>query len=511
MSLLFVALLAALLFAYLAIPLLFPRQADPLPDLRDPVVQDLEEERDALLRAIRELDARTDLPEARREALRGRYEAKAAKVLRALDERQGEVAPARPPTRSRRLPLGALTLLAGVLVGGTLLASSLPPEIRSADGGAPAITGRELQRLERAAARTPNEANLLALADGYWRADNGDDAEATYLRVTQEVSPVPAVAYQRLGFLRLQVNLAEAVGYLELARSADPQNLETLYFLGEVHYASRNMAAAAEAWEAYLAAPGGEGDAEVAARLRLATTLAPLIEAVEADPSEVNLGALADAYWANAERDRAVDLYFQLLTEANPHNTTALSRVGQQLFFGGRNEDAVAVLGRARELSPDDLPTLLFLGNAHFSLGDYEAAINVWQDYVRAAGGAERAGRVPSLIADAEGRLERGDPPPTQEALQEVLPAEVAEAALEAAPAPGTTSSAVPEDTPAHPAPETDAPETDAPETDALETEGSAARPEASRPETSVPNTTVPNTSSPDTTTVAPGAPPGTP
>lgn len=41
MNLLFVLLLAALLFAYLAIPLLFPRQSDPLPDLRDPVTQDL--------------------------------------------------------------------------------------------------------------------------------------------------------------------------------------------------------------------------------------------------------------------------------------------------------------------------------------------------------------------------------------------------------------------------------------------------------------------------------------
>lgn len=355
MNLLFVLLLAALLFAYLAIPLLFPRQSDPLPDLRDPVTQDLEEERDALLRAIRELDARTDLPEARRAALRGRYEAKAAKVLRALDERQREAPPEPPAAPPRGLAAVALTLLAGVLVGATFVTNNLPPEVRSVDGGPPAITGRELQRLERAAARDPSAANLLALADGYWRADNGDAAEALYVRITQEVSPPPAVALQRLGFLRLQVNLAEAVQYLELARNADPEDLETLYILGEVHYASRNMEAAIEAWEAYLEAPGGAGDAEVAARLQLARTFAALLAAAEADPSAENLAALADAHWESGERDRAVDVYFRLLTEADPHHATALSRVGQQLSLGGRFDDAAAVLERALALDPQDL------------------------------------------------------------------------------------------------------------------------------------------------------------
>lgn len=461
MTLLLLALLALLLFAYLAIPLLLPAQNDALPDLRDPVLQDLEEERDALFRAIAELEARSDLETKRREALRGRYEAKAAKVLRALDERQQEVSPTRPPKPRRGLPFTALTLLAGVVIGSALLANSVPPEVVSADGSPPAISGRELARLEREAERTPNEATLLALADGYWRADSGEAAEAAYVRVTQEVQPVPAVAYQRLGFLRLQVNLGEALQYLELARNADPDDLETLYFLGEIYYASRNMEAAAEAWQSYLTAPGGEDDTEVQARLRLTETFAPLLQAAQTDPSEENLAALAGGYWTNEERERAVDVYFRLLTEENPHNAVALSRVGQQLFFTGRNEDAIAVLERARELEPQ-LQTLLFLGNAHFSLGAYDEAIEVWQDYVRVAGGRERAGRVPSLIADARERLASGAPPPTQEALpndvRSNVSGDVLDAALEAEPAPGTTSSAVPDDTPTHPAAAEDRP-----------------------------------------------------
>ena len=90
-----IIILGAGLLLLVAAPLLLSGFSDPLPDLRDPVTVDLEEERDALLRAIRELEQRTDLAESRREELRRRYEAKAALVLRQLDERAGTVA-ARP-------------------------------------------------------------------------------------------------------------------------------------------------------------------------------------------------------------------------------------------------------------------------------------------------------------------------------------------------------------------------------------------------------------------------------
>ena len=412
MTVVFIVVLAFLLFTYLAIPLLVPGQADKLPDLRDPVTQDLEEERDALLRAIRELEARTDLPQARRDALRARYEAKAAKVLRALDERPAEVAVVRPKRRWS-LPLASVALLVAGLGGAVWTAQTAAPEIVAADGTTTAITGRQLAGLERAAARDASEENLLALADGYWQAQNGDKSQEVYLQVLNTVEPVPAVAYERLGMLQLQVNVAEALKYLELARNADPDNLETLYFLGEIYYANQDMTAAADAWQSYLNAPGGAGDEEVEARLELAQTFEPLLAAVDKTPNETNLLALADSYWTRQERSRAVDYYFRLLTEENPHNATALSRVGQQLFFGGRNEDAIAVLARARELEPRNLQTLLFLGNAHYSLGQYRKAVEVWQSYVNVAGGKTKAGRVPSLIADAQNRLRTGAPPPS--------------------------------------------------------------------------------------------------
>ena len=410
MTLVLIIFLAALLLAYLAIPLLVPGQADPLPDLRDPVTQDLEEERDALLRAIRELDARDDLAEARRDALRSRYEAKAARVLRALDEHQEREPRVHVQGAHRALRLSVLAVFVVGLSGAALVATNAAPEVTAAEGDGPAISGRELSGLERAAARGPSEETLLALADGYWRANNGDQAQEVYLRVVNEVDPVPAIAYERLGRLQIQTNVGEALQYFKLARDADPENLETLYFLGEIYYANQDMAAAAEAWGSYLSAPGGAGDTEVEGRLKLAQTFGPLLAAVEKRPNEANLLALADSYWTHQERSRAVDTYFQLLND-NPHNATALSRVGQQLFFGGRFDDAIAVLGRARKLEPTSLQTLLFLGNAHFSLGQYRKAVGVWQKYVEIAGGPEQAGRVPSLIADARERLRIGAPP----------------------------------------------------------------------------------------------------
>ncbi len=413
MGIVVIVLLAAMIFAYLAIPLLLPSQADPLPNLRDPITQDLEEERDALFRAIRELDAREDLPEKRRAELHARYEAKAAKVLRALDERQAKLSgqpTVKRPTTPRRVPYAALSLLGIMVVSASLLGGNLAARVgedatvTTSDEGQ-LEAGRQLLELQNAVRRDPTEETLLSLADAYWRLNDADQAEATYQRVIAEVDPTPAVAYRRLGFLTLQEDTQAALGYLERARNADPQDLETLFALGELYFAMGNVQAAEETWESYLAAPGGAEDQEVQARLQTVRELAPLVQAATDNPSEANLIALADAYWQREERESASSVYLRVLSEVNPNNAQAMSRIGQMLFFSGRNEDAVAALERARTANPENLQTLLFLGNAHFSLGQFQAAIDVWESYVEVAGGPERAGRVPSLIQGAKDRL----------------------------------------------------------------------------------------------------------
>ena len=414
-SLVVISVLALLLLAYVAIPLLFRAQTDALPDPRDPVTLDLEEERDALFRAIRELELRGDLGVTRRETLRARYEAKAAKVLRALDERGGELAgrvrPAATP-RPRRAPYAALSLLGGVVVTAVIMSGFVLPRV--GENGTVTTTdvaaAKQLQALQKAAAKDPNETNLLALGDAYWSLQEADSAEATYLQITQTITPAPAVAYRRLGFLKLQTDLAAALPYLEEARAADPGDLDTLFTLGELYFSLARPKDAVASLEAFLAQPDGAGDAEVQTRLETFQTVAPVLDQATADPTEANLLALADTYWNAEERERAADIYVRVLSTFNPHSAVSLSRIGQVLFFSGRTDEAVDLLERAEQVDTEklgaaDLTTLLFLGNAYFTLEKYQDAIDTWQTYVTTAGGEAQAGRVPSLIENAWARL----------------------------------------------------------------------------------------------------------
>ena len=411
MTAVLLTLFALVLAGYVALPLLFPGQADPLPDPRDPVTLDLEEEREALFRAIRELDARDDLPEARRTALRRRYEAKAAQVLRSLDAREEQLSgqPVAHPAGARRPPYALLTLLLLVIASAVGLGNFVLPRV-----GGSTITsffegdleaGRALQELRRIVDRNPSAENLMALADAYWQLGEAEGAEATYRRIVAEIAPVPGLAYRRLGFLTLQTDLGEAKGLLELARAADPSDLDTLFALGELNFALGRRPEAREAWESFLAQPGGAGNPDVVARLELIDATEPLYEAVEREPSEANRLALADALWRQGERERAVEIYFRILTETDPDQPEALSRTGQLLFFRGRVDDAVAILERARSLGADDPETLLILGNAYFGLELFADAVAVWEAYLEVA---DDPGRVPDLLASARARLEGG-------------------------------------------------------------------------------------------------------
>jgi tetratricopeptide (TPR) repeat protein/cytochrome c5 len=412
---LIIVLLGLTLFAYVALPLVNPQGADPLPSEKDPVTADLEEEKEALFRAIRELDGRQDLAAERREQLRARYEAKAARVLRALDERsaqrESERAGKRPAAGARRprVPYGTLTLLAGTVVIATALGSYVLPRV----GESASLTSffsedldlaRTLRDARRATERDPSAENLLALADAYWRADDAENAQATYLRAVEEAGARSAVAYRRLGFLSLQTDLEQALEYLESARRLEPNDLDTLYAVGEVNFVLGDLEAATAAWREFLRAPGGRDDPLVLSRLELVAEMTPLAERVEEDPSKENLLALADAFWRFDERQRAVELYFRVLTQLDPNDPVALGRTGQLMFLSGRNEDAIALMERAALSERVGADTLLFLGNAYYSAERYRDAIEAWERHIEIVG-AERAGRVPGLIEDARARL----------------------------------------------------------------------------------------------------------
>jgi len=415
-----IVLLAIVLTGLVALPLAAPGQADPLPDARDPDLVDLQEERDALLGAIRELDARDDLPAARREELHARYEAKAARVLRALDERKGELEGAAPPPAARRLRanwgiVGLLVVSAGIAatLGGFVLprvgedATLTTSFQRNLDAGA------AVRDLTRAAERDPSGEAWAAVGDVYWGAQDAAGAVEAYTTAIEQFDDAPARAYQRVGLLTLQTDLPRARVLLEQARLRAPDDPNMIGTLAELYLQTGDYAAALDAFEALAALPQAGADPLVQQRVALLRQVAPLAADAQASPSLDRTSALADALWEADARELAVGQYFTVLTEYDPQDPVALGRVGEVMFLEGRSEDAMLMLQRARTSAAErDVAVpqnaLLFLGNAAFAAGELPLAIDAWQDYLAVA---DDPGRVPQLIERAQA-IQAGEPDP---------------------------------------------------------------------------------------------------
>ncbi len=384
-----IVVLAAIAFVYVAAPLLFPSMNDPLPDDRDPRLLELKEERDALYRAIRELDARSGMSAERIDELRRRYEAKAAVTLAAIDAREAEIQGRHPRVerRGRRSAVVPVALLATVIA----IAAALPSFVLPRVGQDATVTttdvdrARQLQALQNAAATAPNADNLLALGDFYVEVGQLPDARDAYLAITDLDGEVPKGAYQRLAMLDLQSDLAGSLEWLKLARALDPLDVDTLTWLTEVAYALGELETALDAGRS-LAAVRTDDDPQAAQRLALLEEVVPLTLAAEADPSRENLLALADAYWRHGERERSIDPYFAVLSRHDPQDPLALGRTGQMLLRAGRPEDSAMVIERAAEsagaLSSLELETQFALGSAYLDLGDFEAAARALETYL---------------------------------------------------------------------------------------------------------------------------------
>ena len=323
--------LALIAFLYVVVPLLAPGQSDPLPDDRDPVLVDLGEEKDALFRAIRELDAREDLPLERRQQLHDRYEAKAAKVLASMEAREQQLAGRRERrtsapaadgavTPKRRAPYGAVIVLGLLVAIGAIVPGFVLPRI----GEEATITTTDmdaamrLQTQQRAVEADPSVTNLLALGDTYLGLQMVNEAEATYMRAVNSDEPAPAGIYQRLAIIYLQRDLTEAQSWLNLARTADPNDIDTLFLLGEVSSAINDLPTAQDAYTDFLAL-AEMPEPYVEQRLQLLSQALPLTERVQADPSKEGLLELADLYWIAGEQQRAVESYFLILVLQQPY------------------------------------------------------------------------------------------------------------------------------------------------------------------------------------------------
>lgn len=422
-----IILFALLLFFFIAIPLLFPKQTEAVPHDSDPLVDELQEELEALLRAIKELDVRDDLKEEKSVSLRQRYEVKAARVLRALEDRQSELQGIKTPitqsvSNKRTLPYGILGLLGLMLISGTVMGTYVLPRI----GDSTVTTafssqlnaGRDLKRLEQAVSKDATVEKQLALADKYWQiaSDFEDDsrffqAAEIYEALIIEGQEIPAKAYYRLGLTQFETLPERALSNVEIAYSLDPNDEDIQFSLAEAFFAVGRLEEAKPLYDVILKTEAGNNNrVAIEERISFINILAPKLAAAQNRPSEETLMSLGDAFWELELRQDAEIAYGQVLMEYNKNNARALSHIGQKSFFDGNNEQAIGFLTAARAIEVEsgikNLKTLLFLGNAYFSINQLESAIVVWKDYVVVAGGEESAGRVPSLIVNAQARLD---------------------------------------------------------------------------------------------------------
>ncbi len=417
LTIILIIILALVFFSYAAIPLIVPNQADPLPNYQDPIKKELTEERDALLRAIKEIDSRDDLTQERRNELKRRYESKTAKVLRSLDEYSHKAPKVFKISKGKRLPYAIFGLLLLMIVPATILSTFVFPRI----GDNATVTtssvdqlklAAELKKLQQAAQNNPNEETLMALAEYYWHLQDVENSTKSYTKIIETLDPVPAIAAHRLGLLVLQQDTPKALEYFQLAYKAEPNNLDTLYALGEVNFRLGNVDDAIKYLEEFIAQPEGGKFDDVAKRLASFKAIAPALNAATAESTDANLRALADAYWLADEKELSANIYLNLMKNIDPNedgldakNAPIFSRVGQYFFLKSQTDDAIVMLERATLLNQDDLDALLFLGNAYFTKEMYQPAIDVWNLYVEKAG-PEGAGRVPSLIETAQAKLD---------------------------------------------------------------------------------------------------------
>lgn len=416
LTIILIIILALVFFSYAAIPLLVPNQADPLPDYQDPIKKELSEERDSLLRAIKEIDNRDDLSEERRNELKRRYESKTAKVLRSLDEHSNKTPKTIKVSKGKSLPIAIFGLLLLMIVPATILSTFVFPRI-GADSTVTTSSvdqlevAAELKKLQQVAKKDPNEENLMALGEAYWHLQDAEGATQTYTKIIETIDPAPAIAAHRLGLLVLQQDTPKALEYFTLAYNAAPNNLDTLYALGEVNFRLGNINDAVKFLEEFIAQPRGSEFEDVAERLASFKAIAPALNAATLENTDENLRDLADAYWLADEKELAANIYMNLMKNIDPNedgldpqNAPIFSRVGQYFFLKSQTDDAIIMLERATLLNQDDLDALLFLGNAYFTKEMYQPAIDVWNLYVEKSG-PEAAGRVPSLIETAQAKL----------------------------------------------------------------------------------------------------------
>lgn len=195
----------------------------------------------------------------------------------------------------------------------------------------------------------------LAIAVRLQRTGYLDDAEALYKRIL-EAAPDQPDALHFLGVLLHQRDQSDAaVELIERSIALDPDQPDRYNNLGNVLVERGELAAATDAYQKAIALQPGHADAWN------------------------NLGALLRAQQRFEEAAAA----YQKAIELDPDHVDAYTNYGNLLSSRGRVNEAVACYCKAITLVPNHAESRKMLGIAYYTLGQIEAAAEVFRHWLQ--------------------------------------------------------------------------------------------------------------------------------
>ncbi len=201
--------------------------------------------------------------------------------------------------------------------------------------------------------------------------------------------------------LAQQDQLEAAMGELEQAVIANPQNAQAYSIMGDLYRHEGNLPAAKRSYErACQADPGAfrpcynlgvvcQAMADTLAGSQAAAYLRQAIDAylkaivIDRESFEANMN-LGTCYFRVNELYRA-EQYTRKATELNPQSYAAFNNLGVICEMQGRLDEAIRAYETSIELNIDQPNILLNLGSVHMRMGRPRLAMNVYQTATRQA------------------------------------------------------------------------------------------------------------------------------